>query len=173
MNNINNINNPIHSSKDTFQQNSIQLNEFNNIFNKTNIQLILQEWFNYKLFNKTDNLIHEANNLIFKIDNLISELDILIDEVNKLIIDVNNLLLEAFSLLNFTKDTINIYYNIGDFILTNISLTFYIIIICSILAICIQIIICILLYFIYKDNKNIKIQRNNKNKKQNYITYFI
>ena len=167
INNINNINNLNDSREHSLQSNFAQLAEFNNIFgNAKSIELILEEWSNYKLLNKTDNLIDESSKLIGNLNELIFE-------ANKLLIEVNKLLLEVSTLVNVSKDTINIYYNIGDFISNNILFFFYIIIICSILAICIQKIICIFLYFIYKDNKNIKIQRNNKNKKQNYITYFI
>lgn len=167
MNNIDTINNLNDSSEHTIQSNFAELAEFNNIFsNAKNIELILEEWSNYKLLNKTDYLIDESSKLIDNVNELIYE-------ANKLIIEVNKLVLEASSLVKFSKDTINIYYNIGDFISSNILFFFYTIIISSILAICIQTIICIFLYYIYKDNKNMKIQRNNKNKKQNYITYFI
>ena len=162
MNNFNNLlDNNNNNNNNVFNPNSIQVNQFDEIVNKTNIlidrtstvigkvDLILEEWFKYQLLNKSSDLIF----------------------------DLDKLLLETWFIVNQGIETVDIYFNIGNYIFTNIPFAFYTIVISCMLSICIQTIMCILLYFLYKDNKNISKLKNLKiespNPKDNCLTYHV
>tara|TARA_A100001035_G_C27390683_1_gene324153 strand:- start:39 stop:524 length:486 start_codon:yes stop_codon:yes gene_type:complete len=161
MNSFNNLINNDNYNNNLFNLNSFEFYEFNELLNKTNIlidkssividkvNLILEEWLKYNLLNKSSELIY----------------------------DLNKLILETSFIVNLSSETFYIYNNIGNFILTNISFMFYLIIISSILGICIQIFICIFLYFIYRNSENIiefkKLKIKSRNEKNKYSTYYV
>ena len=136
--------------------NQNKLFEINNLINETSIliyksniilskiYIILEEWFNYKLLNKTDNLIFQSNNLIS----------------------------EILALINNCKDTLDIYKNVGSIILFNIPIIFYTLIVILIILTCLQIVICIFIFLIHKNNKKIlKLKKESLNDKKNHLTY--
>ena len=157
---MNSFNNLIYNDN-VFGANSIEVYQLDEIINKTNIlidrtgivmgkvDLILEEWFKYQLLNKSNDLIY----------------------------DLNKLILETSVIVNQGIETVDIYFNIGNYIVTNIPFAFHIIIISFVLGICIQTIMCILLYFLYKDNKNISkfinLKIKSPNLKDNYLTYHV
>ena len=161
MNRFNNLVDYNHNNNNVFNPNSIQVYQFDEIINKTNIlidrtstvigkvDLILEEWFKYQLLNKSSDLIYNLDKLI----------------------------LETSFIVNQGIETVDIYFNIGNYIFTNIPFAFHTIVISFMLSICIQTIMCILLYFLYRDNKNISKFTNFKiespNPKDNCLTYHV
>ena len=157
---MNSFNNLIYNDN-VFGANSIEVYQLDEIIKKTNIlidrtgivmgkvDLILEEWFKYQLLNKSNDLIY----------------------------DLNKLILETSVIVNQGIETVDIYFNIGNYIFTNIPFAFHTVVISCMLGICIQTIMCILLYFLYKDNKNISkfinLKIKSPNLKDNYLTYHV
>ena len=118
----NNDNNILAVDRFDFKEIDIIINRTNIIFDK--IDIIIEDWFNYQLFNKSTVIIN----------------------------NVDNLLLELNYLTNDARNTINIYNNIGNILLNKISLFLYVMFSSFIILIITQIIICTLLSFMYKNN---------------------
>mgnify|MGYP001176496918 FL=1 len=162
MNNFNNLlDNDNNNNNNVFTPTSIQVYQFDEIINKTNIlidrtstvigkvDVTLEEWFKYQLLNKSSDIIY----------------------------DLDKLILETSVIVNQGIETVDIYFNIGNYIFTNIPFAFHTVVISCMLGICIQTIMCILLYFLYKDNKNISkfinLKIESPNQKNNYLTYHV
>ena len=121
--------NPEELNTDIFNSDILELYKIYDIINKTNIifdkiNVIISEWFDYQLLNNS----------------------------NKAINKINYLLPHTLVLINDLKDTVNIYYNIGNLVFNNISIIVYISGLLLITIFIIKISTCILLSIIYKKN---------------------
>tara|TARA_Y100000816_G_scaffold278895_1_gene250572 strand:- start:225 stop:719 length:495 start_codon:yes stop_codon:yes gene_type:complete len=142
----NNDNNIFEVDTFDFKKIDIIVNRTNIIFDK--IDIIIEDWFKYQLFNKSTDIIN----------------------------NVDNLLLELNYLTNDARNTINIYNDIGNILLNKISLFLYVMFSSFIILIITQIIICTLLSFMYKNNsfrvKINDIKENKENKDNQQITNY-
>ena len=134
----NNDNNIFEIDKFDFKEIDIIVNRTNIIFDK--IDIIIDDWFKYQLFNKSADIIDK----------------------------VDNLLLELNYLTNDARNTINIYNDIGNILFNKISIFVYVMFSSFIILIITQIIICTLLSFMYKNNSfKVKINDIKENKENN------